>query len=91
MYFIRSKEFFEAGKRRMSGDTALQATSPEMKDLRSESMALNECVADLTLEHRLLKKARQAQGGTRNEIPRIREVGNHSHRRRVAPANQEDL
>ncbi len=57
LYYSWSKEFLEAGKRRLSGDTARQATSPEVKDLRSESLALKECVADLTLENRLLKKA----------------------------------
>lgn len=56
LYYSWSKEFLEAGKRRLSGDTARQATSPEVKDLRSESLALKECVADLTLENRLLKK-----------------------------------
>lgn len=57
LYYSWSKEFLEAGKRRLSGDTARQATSPEVKELRSESLALKECVADLTLENRLLKKA----------------------------------
>jgi transposase len=57
LYYNWSKEFLEAGKRRLSGDTARQATSPEVKDLRSEALALKECVADLTLENRLLKKA----------------------------------
>ena len=56
------KEFLEAGKRRLSGDTARQATSPEVKDLRSESLALKECVADLTLENRLLKKSMTGAG-----------------------------
>ena len=56
LYYSWSKEFLEAGKRRLSGDTARQATSPEVKDLRSEALALKECVADLTLENRLLKK-----------------------------------
>ena len=54
LYYSWSKEFLEAGKRRLSGDTVRQATSPEVKDLRSESLALKECVADLTLENRLL-------------------------------------
>ena len=62
LYYSRSKEFLEAGKRRLSGDTARQATSPEVKDLRSEAMALKECVADLTLENRLLKKSMIADG-----------------------------
>tara|TARA_R110002096_G_scaffold57509_1_gene145755 strand:- start:817 stop:1164 length:348 start_codon:yes stop_codon:yes gene_type:complete len=57
LYYSWSREFLEAGKRRLSGDTARQATSPEVKDLRSESLALKECVVDLTLENRLLKKA----------------------------------
>ena len=57
LYYSWSKEFLEAGKRRLSGDTARQATSPEVKELRSESLSLKECVADLTLENRLLKKA----------------------------------
>ena len=63
LYYSCSKEFLEAGKHRLSGDTARQATSPEVKDLRSESLALIECVADLTLQNRLLKKSRTGGGG----------------------------
>ena len=63
LYYSWSKEFLEAGKRRLSGDTARQATSPEVKELRSEAMALKECVADLTLENRLLKKSMIGDGG----------------------------
>ena len=44
------------------GDTARQATSPEVKELRSEALALKECVADLTLENRLLKKSMTGAG-----------------------------
>ncbi len=62
LYYTWSKEFLEAGKRRLSGDTARQATSHEVKDLRSEAMALKECVADLTLENRLLKKSMTGAG-----------------------------
>jgi transposase len=47
----------EAGKRRLAGDTARAATTDEVKDLRREAHDLKECVADLTLENRLLKKA----------------------------------
>ena len=46
----------EAGKRRLASDTARAATTDEVKDLRREASALKECVADLTLENRLLKK-----------------------------------
>ena len=56
MYYGWSKEFLEAGKRRLAGDTARAATSGEVKDLRREATALKEVVADLTLENRLLKK-----------------------------------
>ena len=57
MYYGWSKEFLEAGKKRLAGDTARAATSDEVKDLRREASALKEVVADLTLENRLLKKA----------------------------------
>ena len=63
LYYNWSKEFMEAGKRRLAGDTARAATSDEVKDLRRESRDLKECVADLTLENRLLKKSMLADGG----------------------------
>jgi transposase len=63
VYYSWSKEFLEAGKRRLAGDTARAATSDEVKDLRREALALKECVADLTLENRLLKKSMIADGG----------------------------
>ena len=55
LYYSWSKEFLEAGKKRLAGDTARQATSGEVKDLCAEALALKEVVADLTLENRLLK------------------------------------
>ena len=57
MYYTWSKEFMEAGKRRLAGDTARAATTDEVKDLRREASALKEVVAEQTLEIRLLKKA----------------------------------
>ena len=63
LYYSWSKEFLEAGKRRLAGDTARQATSPEVKELRAEAAALKEAVADLMLENRLLKKSMIADGG----------------------------
>ena len=63
LYYVWSKEFMEAGKRRLTGDTARDATTDEVKDLRREASALKECVADLTLENRLLKKSMIADGG----------------------------
>lgn len=46
LYYTWSKEFLEAGKQRLAWDTARQATSPEVKELRSEATALKEVVAD---------------------------------------------
>ena len=63
MYYGWSKEFLEAGKKRLAGDTAREATSHEVKDLRREAQALKEVVADLTLENRLLKKSMAGDGG----------------------------
>ena len=62
LYYSWSKEFLEAGKKRLAGDTARQATSPEVKELRAEASALKEAVADLTLENRLLKKSMLGDG-----------------------------
>ena len=62
LYYTWSKEFMEAGKRRLAGDIARAATTDEVKDLRREASALKECVADLTLENRLLKKSMIADG-----------------------------
>ncbi len=62
LYYSWSKEFLEAGKRRLAGDTSRQATAPEVKELRSEASALKEAVADLTLENRLLKKSMIGDG-----------------------------
>ena len=61
MYYGWSKEFLEAGKKRLAGDTARAATSDEVRDLRREASALKKVVADLTLENRLLKKTRTAK------------------------------
>ena len=57
LYYRWSKEFLEAGKKRLAGDTARAATSDEVKELRREASALQEVVAELTLENRLLKKS----------------------------------
>jgi len=63
LYYSWSKEFLEAGKRRLAGDTAREATSGEVKELRREAGALKEVVAELTLENRLLKKSMIGDGG----------------------------
>src|ERR1700745_1229718 len=62
LYYRWSKDFLEAGKKRLAGDTARAATSDEVHDLRREATALKEVVAELTLENRLLKKSVTADG-----------------------------
>lgn len=63
MYYSWSKEFIEAGKQRLAGDTARAATTDEVKDLRRESRILKEIVAEQTLDLRLLKKSMIDNGG----------------------------
>jgi transposase len=62
LYYRWSKEFLEAGKKRLAGDTAREATSDEVKSLRREAVTLKEVVAELTLENRLLKKSMTGAG-----------------------------
>ena len=63
LYYKWSKEFLEAGKKRLSGDTERQATSSEVRDLRRDMSDLKEALADVLLENRLLKKSMIADGG----------------------------
>src|SRR3712207_5198181 len=65
LYYSWSKEFLEAGKRRLAGDTAGAATTDEVKALRQEARALKEVVAEQALELRLIKKSMIADGGDR--------------------------
>jgi len=63
LYYNWSKEFLEAGKKRLAGDTARAATSDEVKVLRHEARDLKEVVAEQALELRLLKKSMIGDGG----------------------------
>jgi transposase len=63
LYYSWSKEFLEAGKKRLAGDTARQASSGEVKDLRREMRDLKEALAEQMLENRLLKKSMTGDGG----------------------------
>ncbi len=62
VYYRWSKEFMEAGKKRLSGDTVREATSDEVKTLRTEALALKETLAELLMENRLLKKSVHGNG-----------------------------
>ena len=63
IYYKWSKEFMEAGKRRLAGDTARAASTGEVTALRREARELKEVVAEQTLELRLLKKSMIGDGG----------------------------
>jgi len=63
LYYRWSKEFLEAGKKRLAGDTARQAASGEVADLKREMRDMKELVAELTLENRLLIKSMVGDGG----------------------------
>ena len=57
LYYRWSKEFLEAGKKRLLGDTTREATAPEVKTLRDENVRLKQALAETVLENRLLKKS----------------------------------
>jgi len=57
LYYRWSKDFLEAGKKRLQGDTVREANSSEVSSLREENEQLKQVVAELTLKHRLLKKS----------------------------------
>ena len=63
LYYSWSKEFLEAGKRRLAGDTARSATTSEVKNLKRQAVELKEVVAEQALELRLLKKSMTEDGG----------------------------
>jgi transposase len=57
LYYRWSKEFMEAGKKRLAGDAMCEATSDEVKELRAETAALKETLGELVMENRLLSKS----------------------------------
>lgn len=63
MYYKWSKEFLEAGKARLTGDTQRQATSSEVTELRHENEQLKQVVAELLLKNRELKKSTLGREG----------------------------
>ena len=62
LYYRWSKEFLEAGKKRLLGDTTREATAPEVKTLRDENGHLKQVLAETVLENRLLKKSLRGSG-----------------------------
>lgn len=88
LYYVRSKEFMEAGKKRLAGDTERQASSGEVMDLCREMGALKELVTGLTIENRPLKKVPSGMGTIANEIRRLGEARDHPAGRRIPAAGQ---
>lgn len=67
MYYKWSKEFLEAGKQRLAGDTKREADRQEVKEMRSENEQLKALVAELTLKNRVLKKSLLGRGAKWDE------------------------
>jgi len=65
LYYKWSKEFLEAGKQRLVGDTHRQADSQEVVEMRSEVEQLKLVVAELMLKNRVLTPA--LAGGAREK------------------------
>ena len=63
LYYKWSKDFMEAGKKRLAGDIVRQANTGEVTELRREARELKEVIAEQTLELRLLKKSMLGDGG----------------------------
>ena len=57
LYYRWSKDFLEAGKKRLTGDIQREATSSEVSDIRKENEQLKQLVAELSLKNRVLKKS----------------------------------
>ena len=93
LYYRWSKEFLEAGKKRLAGDTAREATSDEVKELKAEARQLKETPAEVLIENRLLKKRSRGWGGgfmrysasEKFEIIELVEQSSLSIRRTLAP------
>ena len=62
LYYRWSREFLEAGKKRLEGDTMREASTSEVKELRKQNSELKEALAEEILEHRLLKKSDHLAG-----------------------------
>ena len=56
-FYKWNKEFLEAGKKRLAGDTTREATTDEVAELRKENQRLKELLADTILRHDIVKKS----------------------------------
>lgn len=74
------KEWLEAGKKRLAGDTARQATNLEVNELRAEAAALEEAFADAAFENRRMKEICSGIGAMTHEGSRVQETGDRPAR-----------
>jgi transposase len=63
VYYVWSREFLEAGKKRLQGNTEREATTNEVGGLRDENEQLKSLVAELSLRVRVLKKSLTGTSG----------------------------
>ena len=56
LYYTWSKDFLEAGKKRLSGDFKREANSSEVTDLRQQNRDLKQLLAEQALELWMAKK-----------------------------------
>ena len=69
VYYKWSKEFLEAGKKRLQGDTEREATTGDVVGLRKENDQLKALVAELSLKNRVLKKSLNGLEDSLSEEP----------------------
>ena len=62
LYYRWSKDFLEAGKKRLTGDTVREANSSEVSDIKKENDHLKHLVAEIALKNRVLKKSLSGSG-----------------------------
>ncbi len=62
LYYKWSKEFLEAGKSRLAGDTKRRADGTEVKEMRRENEQMKLQIAELSLKNRILKKSLRGLG-----------------------------
>jgi transposase len=67
LYYRWNKDFLEAGKKRLAGDTVRKASTDEVVDLKKENTELKQAVAELYLRNDWLKKSLTGQGVTLDE------------------------
>ncbi len=64
LYYKWSRDFLEAGKKRLSGDVEREASSTEVTELKSENRHLKQLYADLALKNDMLKKSPPTRTGS---------------------------